>query len=42
MNAPPEHPSPAPPAYDGLKTHLCEMFQMDRGDLDFGIYRMWG
>ena len=28
------------PAYQELKAHLCEMFQMDRGDLDFGIYRI--
>ena len=27
-------------AYNDLKIHLCEMFQMDRGDLDFGIYRI--
>ena len=29
-----------PPAFKDLKSHLREMFQLDRGDLDFGIYRV--
>ena len=33
-------PTSSSSAYDDLKIHLCEMFQMDRGDLDFGIYRI--
>ena len=28
------------PQYEELKKHLREMFQMDRGDFDFGIYRI--
>ena len=31
---------PETPAYTELKQHLREMFQLDRGDLDFGIYRI--
>ena len=34
---------PAPGAeknFDRLKTLLREMFQLDRGDLDFGLYRI--
>ena len=27
-------------AYQSLKEQLQEMFQLDRGDLDFGIYRI--
>ena len=29
-----------PPAFKDLKSHLRDMFQLDRGDLDFGIYRV--
>ena len=29
-----------PQAFDQLKEQLKEMFQLDRGDLDFGIYRI--
>ena len=29
-----------PPAFEELKSHLRDMFQLDRGDLDFGIYRV--
>jgi adenine-specific DNA-methyltransferase len=28
------------PTYDALKKQLEEMFQLDRGDLDFGLYRV--
>ena len=28
------------PAFKQLKDQLREMFQLDRGDLDFGIYRI--
>ena len=45
---PPTNPAPAParPApesadkFDRLKALLREMFQLDRGDLDFGLYRI--
>ena len=33
-------PQSEPSAYTELKEHLHEMFQLDRGDLDFGIYRI--
>ena len=33
-------PQSESPAYTELKEHLREMFQLDRGDLDFGIYRI--
>ena len=29
-----------PHAFEELKSHLRDMFQLDRGDLDFGIYRV--
>ena len=29
-----------PPAFEELKSHLRDMFHLDRGDLDFGIYRV--
>ena len=35
------HPAPeAGEKFDRLKTLLREMFQLDRGDLDFGLYRI--
>ena len=34
------NPSETMEAYDRLKTLLREMFQLDRGDLDFGLYRI--
>ena len=37
------HPAPAPGSgekLDRLRTLLREMFQLDRGDLDFGLYRI--
>lgn len=40
-----ENVQPAPEAgenFDRLKTLLREMFQLDRGDLDFGLYRIMG
>ena len=33
-------PSPAGENFDRLKALLREMFQLDRGDLDFGLYRI--
>ena len=35
----PRHPTSAE-KFDLLKSLLREMFQLDRGDLDFGIYRI--
>ena len=32
--------SPSTEKFDRLKTILREMFQLDRGDLDFGLYRI--
>ena len=45
---PPANPAPAPPhpapesadKFNRLKALLREMFQLDRGDLDFGLYRI--
>ena len=39
----PGDPRPAPGSeekLDRLRALLCEMFQLDRGDLDFGLYRV--
>ena len=43
MPASPQSPAPAPGSaekLDRLRTLLREMFQLDRGDLDFGLYRI--
>lgn len=37
----PATPGSAPPEpFERLKNLLREMFQLDRGDLDFGLYRI--
>ena len=36
----PQPASQSTEKFDRLKAILCEMFQLDRGDLDFGLYRI--
>src|SRR5438067_55278 len=33
-------PTPASPSFEKLKAKLRELFELDKADLDFGIYRV--